>query len=443
MGIASTSVKERSMLPIQTSLARLVAVVLAIVIVVPPQTLALVNDPQPVFQQEELDAILAPIALYPDALLSQIFMASTYPLEVVQADRWVKQNSKLEGKALSDALEQQSWDPSVKSLVNFPRVLSMMSEKLDWMTKLGDAFMAQQKDVMDTVQTLRAKAHAAGHLKTTAEQEVIVEKQIIRIESPSPQVVYVPVYNPSVVYGAWWYPAYPPYVYYPPGYVAGTFFSFGIGGVVGAAWGYAWGRCDWHRHHVHININRNLSVNRHINRRQYQTAWHRRGYVSRHGRGAWRHDTAHRRGVAYRDRATAQRFNGVSRMEIRQTEEPSRSRTTVDQSNLSRDRSIIYSNRPTSRSQTLERRNPAGTVRRDDMPQHRRSYTHQETRGMRSRDSSRSRDMTRSRRSYTPSTERGSRTRSYSSPSRTRSSIMGGGSRSRSHSVTRGSIRRR
>ena len=431
------------MLSIQTSLARLVAVVLALVIVVPPQPLVLANDPQPVFQQEELDAILAPIALYPDALLSQIFMASTYPLEVVQADRWVKQNPKLEGKALSDALEQQAWDPSVKSLVNFPQVLSMMSEQLDWMTQLGDAFMAQQKDVMDTVQTLRAKAHAAGHLKTTAEQEVMVEKQIIRIESPSPQVVYVPVYNPSVVYGAWWYPAYPPYVYYPPGYVAGTFFSFGIGVVVGAAWGYAWGWCDWHRHHVHININRNLSVNRHINRRQYQTAWHRRGYVSRHGRGAWRHDTAHRRGVAYRDRATAQRFNGVSRMEIRQTQEPSRSRTTVDQSNLSRDRSIIYSNRPTSRSQTLERRNPAGTVRRDDMPQHRRSYTHQDTRGMRSRDSSRSRDMTRSRRSYTPSTERGSRTRSYSSPSRTPSSIMGGGSRSRSHSVTRGSIRRR
>ena len=426
------------MLPIPTSLARLVAVVLALVIVVPPQTLALVNDPQPVFQQEELDAILAPIALYPDAILSQIFMASTYPLEVVQADRWVKQNSKLEGKALSDALEQQSWDPSVKSLVNFPQVLSMMSEQLDWMTQLGDAFMAQQKDVMDTVQTLRAKAHAAGHLKTTAEQEVMVEKQIIRIESPSPQVVYVPVYNPSVVYGAWWYPAYPPYVYYPPGYVAGTFFSFGIGVVVGAAWGYAWGWCDWHRHHVHININRNLSVNRHINRRQYQTAWHRRGYVSRHGRGTWQHNAVHRKGVAYRDRATAQRFNNITQMEMRRTRTSFRNRTAGDQSNLSRDRSALYRNRrPTHRNQTLEHRTPVGTVRRDDMPQHRRSYTRQETWRTRSG------DIPRSGRSDTRSTERGSRTRSYSSPSPTRSSIMGGGTRSRSHSVTRGSIRQR
>ena len=176
----------------------------------------------PVFKQEELDQILAPIALYPDSLVAQILMASTYPLEVVQADRFAKQNASLKGEALTKALEAQSWDPSVKSLVNFPQVLTMMSEKLEWTQKLGDAFLAQQKPVMDTIQSLRAKAQAAGNLKTTKEQTVIVEEKIIKIEPASPQVIYVPAYNPTVVYGAWPYPAYPPYSYYPPGYVATT-----------------------------------------------------------------------------------------------------------------------------------------------------------------------------------------------------------------------------
>ncbi|HET9589460.1 MAG TPA: DUF3300 domain-containing protein, partial [Anaerolineales bacterium] len=189
---------------------------------IPPQVLAQASSANPTFKPEELDQLLAPIALYPDSLLAQIFMASAYPLEIVQADRWVKQNQQLQGDALTAALEQQPWDPSVKSLVNFPQVLAMMSEQLDWTTKLGDAFLAQQKDVMNTVQRLRVKAQAAGNLKTTTEQQVIVEQQVIRIESPSPQVVYVPAYNPTIVYGAWAYPAYPPYAYYPPGYVVGA-----------------------------------------------------------------------------------------------------------------------------------------------------------------------------------------------------------------------------
>ena len=130
-----------------------------------------------IFKQEELDQLLAPIALYPDSLLAQVLMASNYPLEVVQADRWARQNKDLKGAALTAALEKQPWDPSVKSLVNFPQVLAMMSEKLDWTQKLGDAFLAQQKDVMDTVQGLRKKAVDAGNLKTTKEQQVIVEKE--------------------------------------------------------------------------------------------------------------------------------------------------------------------------------------------------------------------------------------------------------------------------
>ena len=144
-------------------------------------------------------------------------MASAYPLEVVSAARWVKANPDLQDQALEDALQTQTWDPSVKSLAAFPQVLTMMNEKLDWTQKLGDAFLAQQKDVMDAVQRLRTKAQAQGHLQTTSEQKVIVEQPagsqttVVRIEPSNPQVVYGPTYNPTVVYGAWPYHAYPPY----------------------------------------------------------------------------------------------------------------------------------------------------------------------------------------------------------------------------------------
>ena len=200
-----------------------------VLLAAPPLLIAQQSGQAPVFKPEELEQILAPIALYPDSLVAQILMASTYPLEVVQADRFAKQNASLKGEALTKALEAQSWDPSVKSLVNFPQVLTMMSEQLEWTQKLGDAFLEQQKPVMDTIQSLRAKAQAAGNLKTTKEQTVIVEEKIIKIEPASPQVIYVPSYNPTVVYGAWPYPTYPPYSYYPPGYVATSMFAFGAG----------------------------------------------------------------------------------------------------------------------------------------------------------------------------------------------------------------------
>ena len=224
----------------------------------------------PALKQEELDQILAPIALYPDSLIAQILMASTFPLEVVQAERFAKQNASLKGEALTKALESQSWDPSVKSLVNFPQVLTMMNEKLDWTQKLGDAFLAQQKPVLDTIQSLRAKAQAAGNLKTTKEQTVIVEQKIIKIEPADPQVIYVPTYNPTVVYGAWAYPAYPPYYYYPPGYVATrTAFAFASGVALGAAWGYAWGNTNYNGGNVNINNSQNININNNINRQNY------------------------------------------------------------------------------------------------------------------------------------------------------------------------------
>src|SRR4029077_19870920 len=258
------------------------------------------------FKPEEIDALVAPIALYPDELLSQIFMASTYPLEIVEASRWAKQNKNLKGDALAQALEKQDWDPSVRSLVNFPDVLSNMSEKLDWTQKLGDAFLSQQKEVMDAVQRLRAKAQAAGNLKTTEQQKVIVEEKVIKIEPASPQVVYVPTYNPTVVYGAWPYPAYPPYPWYPPGYVFGSMFAFGAGVALGAAWGFAWGGCNWGRGEVNVDVNRNTNFNTNINREQAKQNLQARG--QREG-GSFQHDPSHRKGVGYRDNNTAQKFN--------------------------------------------------------------------------------------------------------------------------------------
>jgi hypothetical protein len=185
----------------------------------------------------------------------------------------------------------------------FPQVLQMMSDKLDWTQKLGDAFLAQQQQVMATVQSLRQKAHEQGNLKSSKEQEVIVEQPagqttVIKIEPADPQVVYVPTYNPTVVYGTWAYPAYPPYYYYPPGYVAGTaFFSFAAGVAVGSA---LWGGCNWHGGDVDINVNRYNQFNKtniaNIDRSKVQNV-------------KWNHDATHRKGVAYRDPATAQRFN--------------------------------------------------------------------------------------------------------------------------------------
>lgn len=264
------------------------------------------------FSQEELDQLLAPIALYPDSLISEILMASTYPLDVVQASRWADQNKNLKGDALTDALEQKNWDPSIKAMVNFPQVLQMMNEKLDWTEKLGDAFLAQEKDVMDTVQKLRGKAQEQGNLKTTAEQKVVVEKETIIIEPANPQVIYVPTYNPTVIYGPWWYPAYPPYYYYPPGYIAGPGFWFGTGFAMGAAWGYAWGGCNWHGGNVYINVNKNININHNINRTYYQQNLQKKGQVDQNGKGTWKHDPGQRKGVAYRDSATAQKYGQPS-----------------------------------------------------------------------------------------------------------------------------------
>ena len=254
-----------------------------------------VSDQDYQFSKEELTQMLAPIALYPDALTAQILMASTYPLEVVEAERWRSRNLQLQGDDLDNALINMNWDPSVKSLCHFPNILKSMSDKLDQTRKLGDAFLGQEEEVMATVQDLRRKAMEQGNLGTTNEQKVIVEEDLVRIEPANPEIVYVPVYDPYYVYGSWWYPAYPPYYwYYPSGFYSGVSISFGPGVFFGYN-AFSWVWFDWHVHRVHIDINRTRSFHRHYGSREEI-------------RRVWRHNPQHRKGVAYRDLRTSERF---------------------------------------------------------------------------------------------------------------------------------------
>jgi len=292
------------------------------------------------FKQEELDQMLAPIALYPDDLLTEILIASTYPLEIVQAARWTKQNKDLKGDKLTEALEKQDWDPSVKSLVNFPDVLSQMNEKLEWTQNLGDAFLAQQKQVMDTIQMLRKKAQGAGNLKDNPQQKVVVEQETIIIQSANPEVIYVPSYNPAVVYGGWWWPAFPPpppffpFFPYATPYAYGAM-AFGAGIAMGAAWGYAWGHANWHGGDVDINASRNTNINNNINRDKYKNDMKNKG-LGEGGKGKWQHDASHRKGASYRDNQTAQKFGRGSSSNSVQSREAFRGRSEQGRQDLSR-----------------------------------------------------------------------------------------------------------
>ena len=216
---------------------------------------------------EQLDSLVAPIALYPDPMLSQTLVASTYPLEVIQLQQWLAQHKDLKEKALADAVKKQDWDPSIQALAALPDVVKLLAENIKWTTDLGNAFLAQQNDVMDAVQRMRKKAQDAGNLKSSEQQKVetkVVEsKQVIVVEQANPQVVYVPSYNPTVVYGAPVY-AYPPIAYPPPGYyAAGMAISFGVGVAMGAMWSGGWGyNCGWGgNNNVTINNNNNFVNN--------------------------------------------------------------------------------------------------------------------------------------------------------------------------------------
>ena len=188
------------------------------------------------FSTEQLEQLVAPIALYPDALLAQLLMASTYPLEIVEAARWSQKNPKITGDKLEAALKEQTWDPAVKSLCAFPDVLKRMNDNLDWTQDLGDAFLGQKSELMDCVQNMRRKAYDAGNLKSG--KEITVTEQpdkIIIIESAQPEVIYVPTYYPTAVYGSWGYP----YYYYPPMYPPAPAGGFFFGFTAGMFWGAA------------------------------------------------------------------------------------------------------------------------------------------------------------------------------------------------------------
>jgi len=262
------------------------------------------DAPQRSFSTEELDQMLAPVALYPDEVLANVLMAATYPLDVVQAARWIKepQNKKLKGEALTKALEPKAWDPSIKALTQFPEVLGMMSDQLEWTQNLGDAFLGQEDDVFARVQFLRQKADVAGNLKSnkqqTVKKEVNPETRVeyIVIEPARPEYVYVPVYQPTVVYGSWWYPSYPPYYWNPyPGasFVNGLFWGAGVA-VANEIWG--WNRFDWNRGDIDIDVNRynNININN-INRTAITN-------------NKWEHNSLHRGPVPYRDKATRDKF---------------------------------------------------------------------------------------------------------------------------------------
>ena len=270
----------------------------------------------PKIPPDQLDSLVAPIALYPDPLLSQTLVASTYPLEVIQLKQWLDQHKDLKDKALVDAVQKQDWDPSIQAMSALPDVVKQLADNIKWTTDLGNAFLAQQNDVMDAVQRMRKKASDGGKLKSSEQQvvetRVVENKQVIVVEQANPQVVYVPSYDPVVVYGA---PVYPyPVMPYPVGYyAAGMAISFGVGIAMGAAWGGGWGYgCGWGGNND-ININQNNNFINNSNRQNLNNRQNANNRASTRGNSTWQHNPQHRGGAPYSNRATANRFGGTTR----------------------------------------------------------------------------------------------------------------------------------
>lgn len=261
------------------------------------------QTPPKTFTTEHLEQMAAPIALYPDALVAQILMASTYPLEIVEASRWVEKNSALAGAALEEALKQNEWDPSVKALCGFPTVLKRMNENLAWTRDLGDAFLAQKVELMDAIQKMRRLALDAGNLKTTEQQQVVQDQGNIVIQPANPQVIYVPSYSPAVVYGPSWY--------YPTPYYSGwydpwpwAFVSFGLGFWWGSG---CWGSCDWNNGCCNVDCNQLNSFNSRTSANPTPAK-----FPSTAGKtAAWQHDPAHRAGVSYKSPQVAHQFGAA------------------------------------------------------------------------------------------------------------------------------------
>jgi Protein of unknown function (DUF3300) len=314
----------------------------------------------PLIPNDQLDSLVAPIALYPDPLLSQVLVASTYPLEIIQLQQWLDKHKDLTGEALVAAVEKEDWDPSIQAMAALPDAVKRLSQDIKWTTDLGNAFLAQQSDVMDAVQRMRTNPNTAGNLKSNeqmkVETKVVETKTVVIIQPANPQIIYVPSYNPVVVYGppVYMYP-YPP-IYYPPPsyYAAGVFFAFGVGVAVGSyyrgGWGYypGWGR------HTTININVNnryvkhyntVNVNRNINNVN----------VNRGSNSAWQHNPQHRGGTPYSNKQVAKTYGGTTR-----NDSAARQQANSRQQPGTSNRATAAGNRPTANAGT--RPNNYGTT---------------------------------------------------------------------------------
>ena len=252
---------------------------------------------QPAFDRKEIEQLVAPIALYPDALLTHVLMGATYPFEIVQAARWREENSDIKGEELERAMQEQSWDESVKALAAFPQVLRMMNEKLDWTQRLGEAFLAQQEDVFAAVQDLRQRAEAAGNLKSSRELRVTQAPRdgggpVYEIEPAGPDEVYVPVYDPTVVYGAWPYDDYPPYYWYPRNWRRDRVIWFGSAVLLGTA---LWAVWDWRRRGIRVDGHRFNTFNR-----------------TNIANPSWAFKPQHRKGVPFKTQALGAKFGPIA-----------------------------------------------------------------------------------------------------------------------------------
>jgi hypothetical protein len=304
-----------------------------------PATAPNASDASAKLSGDQLESLVAPIALYPDALLAQCLVASTYPVELIQAQQWVAKNPSLKGDALSNAAMKQDWDPSIQALTGIPDALKMMTQDIKWTVDVGNAFLAQQSDVMDAVQRLRTKAKDGGKLESTEQQKVetrvVEQKQVIVIEQSSPDVIYVPSYSPTVIWGAPAYYPWPP-LYYPP-YYGGAWFAWGAGVAIGIGIAGGWG-CGWGHNDITINNNNNFNRNEinhnrgegnrgQGNRGQGDRGQGNRGQGGRGQGGAqakggssnWSHNPSHRGGAPYGDRASASKFGGQTRGEFSQS----------------------------------------------------------------------------------------------------------------------------
>ena len=278
----------------------------------PPQNQA------PLLPPEQLDSLAAPVALYPDPLLSQILVAATYPLELVQASQWLQQTRGLNGPALTQAAAQQNWDPSVQALVVFPDLIQRLTQDITWTTNLGNAFLAQQGDVMDAVQRLRARAEQAGKLASTPQQRVVNTSDggqpVIEIQPTSPEVIYVPQYDPAYIWGPPVYFGYPHWYYPHPGIalIGGAFFGFGVGISMGAYFGGGWGGWGGWGWHPGWGSRTVIVNNTFIHRNNFNTT----NITNVHGSSTWSHDSFHRQGVPYPNRGLSQQYGSGVRSNL-------------------------------------------------------------------------------------------------------------------------------